>query len=106
MTKDPVQQFIEERAERVADNSNNKNLLDAAAVFNLESNKAKYSYNFSWMGRPIIQYPQDMIAMQEIIWNIKPDLIIETGIAHGGSLIYYASLLELIGNGNVLGIDI
>jgi cephalosporin hydroxylase len=58
------------------------------------------------MGRPIIQYPQDMIAMQEIIWELKPDLIIETGIAHGGSLIYYASLLELIGKGTVLGIDI
>jgi cephalosporin hydroxylase len=58
------------------------------------------------MGRPIIQYPQDMIAMQEIIWDVKPELIIETGIAHGGSLIYYASLLELIGSGQVLGIDI
>lgn len=71
----------------------------------------KYSYNFSWLGRPIIQYPQDMIAMQEIIWEVKPDLIIETGIAHGGSLVYYASLLEVIaacgqGNGEVLGIDI
>ena len=58
------------------------------------------------MGRPIIQYPQDMVVMQELIWDIKPDLIIETGIAHGGSLIYYASLLELIGEGEVLGIDI
>jgi cephalosporin hydroxylase len=59
------------------------------------------------MGRPIIAYPQDMIAMQEIIWEVQPDLIIETGIAHGGSIIYYASLLELIGkNGRVLGIDI
>jgi cephalosporin hydroxylase len=58
------------------------------------------------MGRPIIQYPQDMIAMQEIIWQLKPDLIIETGIAHGGSLVYYASLLELIGKGEILGIDI
>ena len=66
----------------------------------------KYSYNFSWLGRPIIQYPQDMIAMHELIWQVKPDLIIETGIAHGGSLIYYASLLELIGKGEVLGIDI
>lgn len=66
----------------------------------------KYSYNFSWMGRPIIQFPQDMIAMQEILWKVQPDLIIETGIAHGGSLIYYASLLELIGKGRVLGIDI
>jgi cephalosporin hydroxylase len=66
----------------------------------------KYSYHFDWMGRPIIQYPQDMIAMQEIIWRVQPDLIIETGVAHGGSLIYYSSLLELIGNGTVLGIDI
>ncbi len=74
--------------------------------------KHQYSYNFSWMGRPIIQFPQDMVAMQEIIWETKPDLIIETGIAHGGSLIYYASLLELmaISGGpqetKVLGIDI
>lgn len=66
----------------------------------------KYSYNFTWLGRPIIQFPQDIMAMQEIIWNVKPDLIIETGIAHGGSLIFSASMLELIGKGEVLGIDI
>jgi len=72
-----------------------------------EITRHKYAYNFSWMGRPIIQFPQDMIAMQEIIWNVQPDLIIETGIAHGGSLIYYASLLEMLGgDGYVLGIDI
>ena len=56
----------------------------------------KYSYNFEWLGRPIIQYPQDMAAMQEIIWEVKPDLIIETGIAHGGSLIFSASMLALL----------
>lgn len=73
----------------------------------LRSCDYRYSYNFSWMGRPIIQYPQDMLAMQEIIWAVQPDLIIETGIAHGGSLVYYASLLELQGkDGLVLGIDI
>ena len=65
-----------------------------------------YSYNFRWMGRPIIQYPQDMVAMQEILWDVRPDLIVETGIAHGGSLVYYASLCELMGHGEVLGIDI
>lgn len=65
-----------------------------------------YSYNFTWMGRPIIQYPQDMIAMQEILWAVQPDLIVETGIAHGGSIVYYASLCELMGHGEVLGIDI
>lgn len=70
------------------------------------SEKYQYSYHFSWMGRPIIQYPQDMIALQEIIWKIKPDLIIETGIARGGSLIFSASILQLIGKGKVIGIDI
>lgn len=106
MKNSPVQQFIDERRQRVTLNGSNTRLKQAADVFNVESNKSQYSYNFSWMGRPIIQYPQDMIAMQEIIWAVKPDLIIETGIAHGGSLIYYASLLELIGKGEVLGIDI
>ncbi len=73
----------------------------------VKSCQYRYSYNFSWLGRPIIQFPQDIVAMQEIIWQIKPDLIIETGIAHGGSLIFYASMLELIGgDGQVLGIDI
>jgi len=61
-----------------------------------ETNRHGYTYNFSWMGRPIIQYPQDMAAMQELIWKVRPDLIIETGIAHGGSLIYSASLLALL----------
>ena len=56
----------------------------------------KYSYHFEWLGRPIIQHPQDMIGVQQLLWNVKPDLIIETGIARGGSLIYYASILELI----------
>ena len=69
--------------------------------------KLRYSYNFTWLGRPIIQFPQDLIALQEIIWKLKPDIIIETGIAHGGSLIFYASMLELIGlDGRVIGVDI
>ena len=66
----------------------------------------EYSYHFTWLGRPIIQFPQDIIAIQEIIWKIKPDLVIETGIAHGGSLILSASILELIGKGEVVGIDV
>ncbi len=103
---DPIKDFLEEKKERIKSYESNLALKKAAREFNTESNKVQYSYNFSWMGRPIIQYPQDMIAMQEIIWDVKPDLIIETGIAHGGSLIYYASLMELIGQGEVLGIDI
>ncbi|MGZ5135125.1 MAG: CmcI family methyltransferase, partial [Flavitalea sp.] len=93
---DPIKDFVKECEERVHANGINPALQKAAAHFNTESNRAQYSYNFSWMGRPIIQYPQDMVIMQELIWQIKPDLIIETGIAHGGSLIYYASILELI----------
>jgi cephalosporin hydroxylase len=67
----------------------------------------KYSYNFSWLGLPIIQYPQDIIALQEIVWRTRPEIIIETGIARGGSLVFFASLLELIGEGGrIVGVDI
>lgn len=75
-------------------------------------NAKKYSYHFEWMGRPIIQYPQDIMAMQELVWQVQPDLIIETGIAHGGSLIFFASMLELNAacggpkDAEVLGVDI
>lgn len=66
-----------------------------------------YTYNFHWLGRPIIQYPQDIVAVQEIIWHVKPDIIIETGIAHGGSLMLSASMLELLGGeGLLVGIDV
>ena len=68
---------------------------ETAKDFMLQSVGARYSFNFSWMGRPIIQYPQDLVAVQEIIWDVKPDLIIETGVAHGGSAVFFASLLEL-----------
>lgn len=66
----------------------------------------KYVYTFSWMGRPVIQLPEDMIRIQEIIYRIKPDVIIETGVAHGGSLIYYASICKAMGKGRIIGIDI
>jgi cephalosporin hydroxylase len=65
----------------------------------------KYPYTFSWLGFPILQIPEDMIRMAEVIWRLKPDLIIETGVAHGGSAIFYASLCRLIGNGHVIGIE-
>jgi len=81
-------------------------LKKRAMNFIKESNKYKYTYHFSWLGRPIIQVPQDIIAIQEIIWKVKPELILETGIAHGGSLIFSSSMLELIGKGKVVGIDI
>lgn len=104
--------FDDEVAQRIHANGENATLSDNAARFMRSSIAAQYSYNFSWMGRPIIQYPQDMVAMQELIWRIQPDLIIETGIAHGGSLIFSASMLELNAacggpqDAEVLGIDI
>ena len=87
-------------------------LHEASQEWMRQANAKKYSYHFEWLGRPIIQYPQDIIAMQELIWTVQPDLIIETGIAHGGSLIFLASMLELNAacggpaDAEVLGIDI
>lgn len=66
----------------------------------------KYSYTFSWLGRPIIQLPEDMVRTQEVIHRVQPDVILETGVAHGGSLVYYASLCKILGKGRVIGIDI
>ena len=88
-----MSKFSEEVLDRISINGNNEVLLSAAHDFLVKSFLPKYSYNFSWLGRPFIQYPQDIIAMQEIIWQVNPDLIIETGIAHGGSLIFSASML-------------
>lgn len=88
--------FFSDRVERI-DRFRDDTLLNSLAqqwVF--ESMKRKYLYNFDWMGRPIIQYPQDMVGIQEIIWRVRPTLIIETGIAHGGSLILSASMLALL----------
>ena len=104
--------FDQEIAARLESNGSDDALKDGARAFMLPSLNAQYSYNFSWMGRPIIQYSEDMIAMQEIIWSVQPDLIIETGIAHGGSLIFSAAMLELNAacggnqNAEVLGVDI
>lgn len=104
--------FELEVQQRIASNAEDETLKTHAQAFMSASTIPKYSYNFLWLGRPIIQYPQDMVAMQEIIWAVKPDLIIETGIAHGGSLIFSASMLELnaacLGrkDAEVLGVDI
>src|SRR5688572_3244811 len=104
--------FTEEVSERLDANARNQELGRAAHAFVEASTVPKYSYNFFWLGRPIIQYPQDIVAMQELIWTVQPDLIIETGIAHGGSLIFSASMLELNaacggpGDARVLGVDI
>ena len=91
-----MNEFKQEVAERVISNGCDTAMIEAGQQFLRATTVTKYSYNFAWLGRPIIQYPQDMVAMQELIWEIKPDLIIETGIAHGGSLILSASMLALL----------
>ncbi|HEX7859622.1 MAG TPA: CmcI family methyltransferase [Verrucomicrobiae bacterium] len=87
--------------------------IDSAEGFDLISQTwlragwdTKYVYSFSWLGRPIIQLPDDMMRIQEIVFDVKPDVIVETGVAHGGSLIFYASLCKAMGKGRVVGIDI
>jgi len=91
-----VNDFQKECAERIATNAKDAPFRSAASRFMEASIFRRYSYNFSWLSRPIIQYPQDLVAVQELIWKSKPDLIIETGIAHGGSLILSASMLALL----------
>lgn len=92
----PQEIFQKERLEEIKLQALDNDLKALSHKWFVEANKKRYSYHFDWLGRPIIQYPQDIIAIQEIVWNVKPDLIVETGIAHGGSLILSASLLALI----------
>lgn len=101
-----IRKFSALRSKRVADQEKDQHLQKAAKRFFLGSVRALYHYNFEWLGLPIIQYPQDIAAMQEIIWKTKPDLIIETGTARGGSAIFYASMLKILGRGVVVSVDI
>ena len=82
-------------------------LRDLSAKWMLRSAQHRYTYNFRWLGRPVIQFPQDLVALQELIWAVRPGAIVETGIAHGGSLVFSASMLQLIGgDGIVVGVDV
>lgn len=92
----PEEQFASERKERISQYKSDTAFQSLSRQWLQESMARKYVYNFDWMGRPIIQYPQDMAAVQELIWKVRPDLVIETGIAHGGSLILSASMLALL----------
>lgn len=91
-----MSEFQQDLVQRVSGYGHEPALLDAGRAFFQASAAHLYSYNFHWLGRPIIQYPQDMMAMQELIWQVRPDLVVETGIAHGGSLILSASMLALL----------
>ena len=108
----PNEKFAQEVGEHIEGMGKDRDVQALSRIWLREITPHKYPYNFSWMGRPIIQLPQDIVAMQELIWAIQPDLIIETGIAHGGSLIFSASMLELNAacggpkDAHVLGVDI
>jgi cephalosporin hydroxylase len=93
---DPLQQFTQERAQQIADYPLDKVFTAQSQAWLEASMRRRYVYNYDWLGRPIIQYPQDMLAIQELVWSTRPDLIIETGIAHGGSLVLSASLLAML----------
>ncbi|MFC1869952.1 cephalosporin hydroxylase family protein [Chloroflexota bacterium] len=85
---------------------NTKELEEVGLQWARVSEENRLSYEIDWLGVPVIQTPEDLILMQELIFKVQPDIIIETGIAHGGSLVYYASIMELLGKGKVLGVDI
>ena len=92
----PEEQFAQERLQRLDEYSEDARLKSIAHDWVFHSMQQKYLYNFDWLGRPIIQYPEDMVAIQELIWKVKPTLVIETGIAHGGSLVLSASMLAML----------
>lgn len=104
---DKIQEFHEERKVAIEKMARDKNVQECTEKWELAVAKYDYVYNMTWMGVPILQVTTDMVAIQEIIWKVKPDLIIETGLAYGGSIIFYSSMLELLGgDGEVIGIDI
>lgn len=106
-TKDPVSQFFEERNTDIARMGEDDEFRKQSLAWMVRADQYKYTYNFNWMGRPIIKFPADMIIQQELMWRLQPDLIIETGIAHGGSIVFSASMMEMMGiNGEVVAVDI
>ena len=96
MIDNPIHDHFSQSIRRADAQAEDPGIVNPAAQFFARSHQLQYSYNFSWLTRPIIQYPQDIVAFQEVVSQVKPDLIIETGIAHGGSLVLSASLLCLL----------
>jgi cephalosporin hydroxylase len=99
-------QFERERRDAAERMAADRQLAQAALELNVAADEHDWSYQWSWLGLPVIQMPPDIVVMQEVIWETRPQLVIETGIARGGSLVLYASILQLIGEGEVLGIDV
>ncbi len=105
-TPDAAPDYRSEKRARIDGFGSDREMRELARTWRTKALEKKYMNNFSWLGRPMIQLPTDALAMQEIIWAVKPDLVIETGVAHGGSVVMSASMLQLLGHGSVIGIDI
>jgi cephalosporin hydroxylase len=104
---DFMKEFFDQKRKNVEALGSDRELRRLSAEWLGAVSKQRYSYHFTWLGVPIIQFPQDLMALQEIIWSVKPDAIVETGVAHGGSLIFHASMLELMGSdGIAIGVDV
>jgi cephalosporin hydroxylase len=104
---DETERFAEEVRANVDRLKADADMQALSRAWLAEVTRRRYTYNFSWLGRPVIQLPQDLLAVQELIWDVRPDLVVETGVAHGGSLIHSASLLELLGGDRlVVGVDV
>ncbi len=105
-TPDAHPDYREEKRQRIAGFADDAEFRALSKAWRTMALQRKYMNNFSWLGRPLIQVPMDAMAVQEVIWAVKPDLVIETGVAHGGSLVLSASILEMLGHGEVVGVDI
>ena len=107
MNQDPIEMFFDERNADILRMGADQELRQKSIDWMIHADRYKYTYNYTWMGRPIIKFPNDMVIQQELMWELKPDLVIETGIAHGGSIIFTASMMEMMGiDGEVVGIDV
>jgi cephalosporin hydroxylase len=104
----PEEEFEAARAKALQEQGRDEELVAASRRWMLQSARHGYTYNFRWLGRPIIQFPQDVLALQEVIWDVRPRAIVETGVAHGGSAVFFASMLQLIGDpeSRVVAVDI
>lgn len=100
-------EFMRRNAEEAARQGADAEFARVSADWLVRATRHRYTYHFRWLGRPVIQYPQDLLAVQELLWSVRPELVVETGVAWGGSLVFHASILELLGGpGRVLGIDV
>ena len=107
MKKNELEIFWNEKNKNIEEMGKDKSFFKKTIDWMVHADKYKYTYNFTWMGQPIIKTPADMVVLQEIMWQVKPDLVIETGIAHGGSIIFSASMMSMMGfDGEVVAVDI